>query len=244
MNIKSLFLQLFMPNRISKIASTEVVAKFRNQPAFPFLVSFPRTGSHWLRIILEQYTDQPLLVRSFYKHTSANYLLLHTHDMFLKETSQNVIYLYRNPTDVIYSQINYHHQDFMNDAVIINWSTQYAVHLIHWIYKENFSTQKILVKYEALKFTPSQEFKKICAFFDMKFDANKLENILKKITKETVKNQTKHDENVINLNNNYELKRTQFKKEKGQLIKSVFQQVCLQLKVNYDELSEKVFFND
>ena len=44
----------------------EVVKKNIEEPEFPFLISFPRTGSHWLRMIMELYFKRPALTRIFY----------------------------------------------------------------------------------------------------------------------------------------------------------------------------------
>jgi hypothetical protein len=95
----------------STIADQVVLRKHLEDPEFPFLVSFPRTGSHWLRMLLELYFERPLLTRTFFFPEKDNYLLLHTHDLELDVKRHNVMYIYRDPVDTIYSQIKYHKED-------------------------------------------------------------------------------------------------------------------------------------
>ena len=109
----------------AKVASKKVIDDFRNDPQFPFLISFPRTGSHWLRMMLEQYSNRPLLIRSFFEHPNKDYLLLHSHDMQLSEKRKNVLYLYRKPIDVVYSQLNFYQQDIHNLNLVLYWTNQY-----------------------------------------------------------------------------------------------------------------------
>ena len=78
-------------------ASSNVAREFAEDPNSPWLVSFPRTGSHWLRMMLERYSARPLLPRSFFDHDSTDYLLNHTHDLDFSCTVRRVIYLYRDP---------------------------------------------------------------------------------------------------------------------------------------------------
>ncbi len=39
-----------------------VVDYLRSNPDLPYLISYPRTGSHWLRLVMEEYFDKPSLV--------------------------------------------------------------------------------------------------------------------------------------------------------------------------------------
>ena len=49
----------------SRIINKQNVDLAYEDITFPFLVSFPRTGSHWLRMLMELYFDKPSLTRSF-----------------------------------------------------------------------------------------------------------------------------------------------------------------------------------
>ena len=61
----------------------DVVDAFVADPENTFLVSFPRTGSHWLRMLMELYFQRPSLVRVFYFNERADYMCYHTHDLDL-----------------------------------------------------------------------------------------------------------------------------------------------------------------
>lgn len=205
--------QYFRSKRDGKTASNKIIQEYRSNPQSPFLISFPRTGSHWLRMLLERYSDQPLLVRSFFDHSTTDFLLLHSHDMNLTENRKNVLYLYRYPTDVIYSQINFYQQDFRNRDFVLHWINQYAVHLIHWVFKEDFTEKKTLISYEKLKTDLSAEFQKALIHFGLTYDENKLLKVKAEIDKNKVIQQTKHDRRVMNLSKDYETNRTWFREQ-------------------------------
>ena len=47
------------------ISDQKIWQKYTSNPEFPYLVSFPRTGSHWLRNVMELYFEKPSLTRVF-----------------------------------------------------------------------------------------------------------------------------------------------------------------------------------
>lgn len=212
-----------MPSLISKIKTrwnnftlegyenVQKVQKIIDEPNFPFLVSFPRTGSHWFRFILEKYSDRPLLIRSFFNHNNSNYLLFHTHDLNLNTQKKKVVYLYRNPTDVIYSQLNYYNQNINDKNLIHFWTQQYTGHLIHWLFNENFTEKKLIIKYENLQNDLSNEFQKVCSFFDLNWDEKRLIKIASSIDKEAIKKKTYYDDKIIPRNKDYQKNKIIFK---------------------------------
>ena len=58
------------------LCTQEYARKYTCDPEFPFLVSYSRTGSHWLRMIMELYFEKPILVRIFYFIKKRNFLCL------------------------------------------------------------------------------------------------------------------------------------------------------------------------
>ncbi len=96
-------------NRSTTVTDPRILRRFLADLDSPVLVSFPRTGSHWLRMTMELYFERPSLVRVFYYPDRTNYLTLHTHDLpgVLPEDigadieRSNVIYLYRDPVDTV-----------------------------------------------------------------------------------------------------------------------------------------------
>ena len=96
----------------SYIIPHEIVKKYIHDEEFPWLISFPRTGSHWLRMIMELYFEKPSLVRVFYEKDAAEFTCYHQHDENLSlNWKKNVLYLYRDPTATVYSQMKYYMQD-------------------------------------------------------------------------------------------------------------------------------------
>ena len=99
------------PDGSVSVDDPEVIKSFTDNPDFPYLVSFSRTGSHWLRMIMELYFEKPSLVRAFYFKDANDFTCYHTHDMDLELRRENVIYLYRNPVETVYSQLCYYKED-------------------------------------------------------------------------------------------------------------------------------------
>ena len=116
-------------NKSIAINNNKIIEKFSANHQNTFLVSFPRTGSHWLRMMMELYFERPSLVRIFYYPERKAYLTLHTHDLNLDVERSNVIYLYRDPVDTIYSQLQYHKEDIYDQERIAFWSDFYGRHL-------------------------------------------------------------------------------------------------------------------
>lgn len=211
---------LFQAENLASVSvdDTKVIQAFVENPANPFLVSFPRTGSHWLRMVMELYFERPSLVRVFYYPSRRNYLTLHTHDMELNVVRQNVIYLYREPVDTIYSQMNYEKDDLEDPDRIRHWSGLYGRHLEKWLFKETFTIRKTIIRYDRLRDTPEHEFGKICAHFGQTLDADRLAKAMSKVTKEKVKEKTPHDPSVISLGAGYEDTRGVFRQKHASLV--------------------------
>lgn len=185
------------------------------------MVSFPRTGSHWLRMLMELYFERPSLVRAFYFHNQTDFLLHHTHDLDLKCERKNVIYLYRDPVDTIYSQLKYHKEKLDDVERIVYLADLYGRHLDKWLHQETFTEKKLLITYEEMNTDLISVFKKITRFFDETLDESKLQTAAEKITKDEVKQRTKHDKQVVQLGADYESVRTKFRETQSQLIWNV-----------------------
>lgn len=205
-------------NSSEAIEEQSVIDEFISNSNNTFLLSFPRTGSHWLRMLMELYFGRPSLVRVFYYPERNDYLTLHTHDLELDVEHTNVIYLYRDPVDTIYSQLQYHKEDIDDREKTAYWSNLYGRHLDKWLHKEMFTQRKTIIQYERLKTNMLEEFNKICMHFDSSLDAKKLEAASVAVSKEEVKKKTPHDLNAINLNEVYNENRNQFRSTYGDFI--------------------------
>ncbi|MBD1936509.1 sulfotransferase domain-containing protein [Microcoleus sp. FACHB-68] len=226
--IKSLLVE-FNTDKTGSLAiyDSQFIKKFVDDPNFPFLVSFPRTGSHWLRMVMELYFEKPSLVRVFYYKDCQDYLTLHTHDMNLDIYRKNVIYLYREPAPTVYSQMMYEKEDTRDLERVKYWSTLYGKHLAKWLIEETETEKKTIMRYENLLKDMATEFSKVTEHFEMQIDADKLQRATEKVSKEEVKKKTAHDPQVINRSGFYEISRKEFLQNNSELIGDlVLEQNC------------------
>ena len=209
---------IWSDNASVSISKRAIIDAFKANPANTFLVSFPRTGSHWLRMLMELYFGRPSLVRVFYYPECRDYLTFHTHDLDLDVVRTHVIYLYRGPVDTIYSQLQYHKENIDDRVRIVYWTDLYGRHLDKWLHQETFTTRKTVIRYERLKADLAGEFAKICAHFGESFDVTRLREAAALVTKDRVKQKTPHDPQVINLDRIYEEERHRFQAEHGDFV--------------------------
>lgn len=200
------------------ITDPAVIRRFTDDPDFPFLVSFPRTGSHWLRMLMELYFDKPSLVRAFYTAAPSDFTCYHSHDEDLKLERRNVIYLYRNPVPTIYSQLSYYREDPDDLIRITYWSSLYGRHLRKWLLTEKFTAKKTVLTYEALKSDLPVAFAALCGHFNLPLDAAKLEAANARVSKESLKKKTGHDNQVVNLSQSYEAARKCFQERHSRFV--------------------------
>ena len=194
----------------SSIDDPAVIKAYTDNPDFPYLVSFSRTGSHWLRMIMELYFEKPSLVRAFYFKDATDFTCYHTHDMDLELRRENVIYLYRNAVETVYSQLGYYKESPDNQEKRQHWTNLYARHLAKWLVHDDFTRKKTVITYEGMKSNMADEFFKVCRHFDEELDLRKLESILKKVSKGELKKKTSHDQQVVNLSVEYNTSREKF----------------------------------
>ena len=197
------------------ITDQSTIEAFKNDPNHTLLVSFPRTGSHWLRMLMELYFGRPSLVRIFYYPEKNDYLTLHTHDLELDAECRSVIYLYRDPVNTVYSQLRYHKEDINNRDRITYWSDLYGRHLAKWLHQEGFTRKKTIVRYERFKDPGNDEFRKICDHFKEPFEKERLDLAMSRVSKEHVQEKTVHDQQVINLTRQYTEERKRFHDRQG-----------------------------
>jgi hypothetical protein len=63
--LKKIISRILNPDGSVSIDDPAVTKSFTDNPDFPYLVSYSRTGSHWLRMIMELYFEKLSLVRVF-----------------------------------------------------------------------------------------------------------------------------------------------------------------------------------
>lgn len=221
--LKKLIKNILNSDGSVSINDQAVIKSFTDNPDFPYLVSFSRTGSHWLRMIMELYFEKPSLIRAFYFRDANEFTCYHSHDMNLELKRQNVIYLYRNPVETIYSQLRYDNEDTDDEEKRHHWTNLYARHLSKWLVHDDFTQKKTLLTYEDMKADMAKEFAKVCHHFGQELDENKIEQVLEKVSKAELKKKSAHDQQVVNLSDEYQLSRTEFaKKYSGQIFGEIY----------------------
>ena len=220
--LKNLIDRILNSDGSVSINDQTVIKSYINDPDFPYLVSFSRTGSHWLRMIMELYFEKPSLIRAFYFKHAKDFTCFHTHDMDLQLRRQNVIYLYRNPVETIYSQLRYYKEDPDDAEKRQHWTDLYARHLAKWLVYDDFTKKKTVLTYEGMRSDMAKEFAKVCHHFGRELDTPRLEHVLKQVSKDELKRKTAHDKQVVNLNEEYQLSRVAFTdKYSGQIIEEI-----------------------
>lgn len=216
--LKKFINRTLIADRSASIEDPKIIKTFTDDPDFPYLVSFSRTGSHWLRMIMELYFEKPSLVRAFYFKDTLDFTCYHTHDMDLKLQRDNALYLYRNPVETVYSQLGYYKENPDDQKRRQHWTNLYARHLAKWLVYDDFTKKKTVITYEGMKSDIHGEIKKICRHFGTDVDPAKLDSVLAKVSKDELKKKTKHDPQVVNLSNAYRNEREVFREMYGKLI--------------------------
>ena len=162
---------------------------------------------------MELYFEKPALVRVFYYKNATDFTCYHTHDMDLKLERENVVYLYRNPVDTIYSQLRYYKEDIDDKVRRRYWVRLYAKHLTKWLIEEDFTKKKAIITYEGMRIDMIKEFTKVVQHFGNDLNLRKLENALLKVNKNELKKKTKHDKQVVNMSSEYQLMKNEFSKK-------------------------------
>ena len=172
----------------------------------PRLVSYPRTGSHWLRIILEAYLEMPCGPQAFLFPDNDPWGI-HVHDRAVGQGAhqegpithlKKVIYLHRDPVNVIFSQFKYEGRTSVAESDVEKLICEYAAHLQRWRF-DNTDVGSILdITYEEIKLYPPVALTKIIKFLDYTVDDLKITSVCNQVDKELTKKMTPHDPRALN----------------------------------------------
>ena len=197
----------------------------------PVLISFPRTGSHWLRMAVELYFDRPMLTRHFFEHASDRMLLFHDHDKRLDfEPRGPVVYLYRGPVDVVFSELTYTHGEAAVERgaeEVIAVANHYRRHLRRWLLGEGRGghTPEAVVAYEWILDRPIDALRpvvEVLADDGDVFDQDRLAAAWAQITPSVVRERTEYIASVMDRAANKELRRALFRYRFGGRVLDVF----------------------
>ena len=184
--------------------------------SFPRLVSYPRTGSHWLRMMLEVHLGMPSYVQSFFDPNPAQCWGFHIHNRLVEEPHptegpviglKNVIYLYRDPIDTIFSQLKYEKKlprswsgqadDRLNQDVE-KISQEYYDHLQRWVFNHDDVENFMSLTYQELKDNPVEKLMLISTFLGMGGTIDTASEAVRRCDKSLTKKLTPHDRNALN----------------------------------------------
>ncbi len=198
-------------------------------PDLPYLISFPRTGSHWLRFFLELYFDRPLLTRWFFPHESEDFLLLHRHDRDGREITdrRDTLYLYRSIVNTIFSEATYLHQHRAPDLVwaeIAEIARLYREHLRKWLLREDVARRRSVIAYEWLLDRPFNVLPEVIRFFGAEPDTGRIAEIWPQVTHASVESRTGHEPRVIAADRAVQLRRDVFRYRFSERILDLFRE--------------------
>ena len=184
--------------------------------SIPRLVSYPRTGSHWLRMILEICVGMPCYVRSFFDPHPTSCWGIHIHNRIVNSPGptegkvrnlDKVIYLYRDPTSTIYSNLKYENVicetwDGYRSPEITSRVNQlvleYKNHLSRWMLDNKDIKEFTCLSYENLKQDPEDCVAGICKFLGVRVDNKKMLEAVEICSKSLTKKLTPHDGQALN----------------------------------------------
>ncbi len=194
----------------------------------PYLISFPRTGSHWLRMFLEQYFDRPLLTRWFFPHDNSDFLLLHRHDHDGEITDRrDTVYLYRGVVNTIFSQLTYDHRHL---AVDLPWEQikpeafLYRCNLQKWLVKEDAARRKHVVAYEWLLDRPYSVLPALIEFLGSAVDESRMREIWQRLDTGFVAERTTYNDRVMTRDPQIALRRELFRYRHGRALVDFFRE--------------------
>lgn len=190
----------------------------------PYYVGVSRSGSHWIRIVLEGYLGGKSPLSNFIACKDDIKVLMNhlsdfngTHDLLLDFQSDYVIYLYRNPIDCIFSNLKYDGTDISNRNRVDYYLDIWIKHIQKWYYDEQFTKKKVILCYEKLEQDFVSEFSKILFFLNLEIDEKKIINSKQNYSKSKIR-EIVHDKKVINNESDYEIQRNKFIELHGEYI--------------------------
>jgi len=217
------------------IAKEGVEANYTADPAFPYFISFPRTGSHHVKLFLELYFSRPLLNTTFFFPEKTDCLLRHGHDIVCTLKRDVTIYLYRNVVDTAFSYMNYHRSINVNrfntefgaatfKPYIVAVVEKYKKHLVHW---KGITSHPINYDLFAKRDFGHSGLKAVIKLLGGTFDKEKAIVCLDRLTKERANILTKDvpaakGRQIVQNSEAYEEARTRFRNEYGAFVQKVF----------------------
>jgi len=185
----------------------------------PVFISYPRSGSHWLNGLMELYFERPRLRHgpaSWFPNRN-DFMWFHDHDIHsdLELEHNNIMYLIRDPKDVIFSLLKAEHQ-VITDKLVYEQVSRLQKHYHKYL---NMPACNV-ISYHRMKRKPYEEFTKITEWLDHIFVPVVFDKVLHMVSKSKIidKAVDKRYFNKAMLSSDYEHERKQFKSAFGELI--------------------------
>jgi len=192
----------------------------------PYLVGFPRSGNHYVSVCLEKYTDNRSPI-SNYRGLAGRSLMVYrihagefrsTHDLNMDARFRNVVFLYRDPVDTLYSYCRY--MNILPNEVRIRQEADFwASHTMKWMFTETYSRRKVILCYDRLLADFCSEFGRLLDFFGIPKDEERMRHLQQSTPKEEIKALVdRKDGRVINVTKEYRVEKAEFVRTFGEII--------------------------
>jgi len=163
---------------VGRVAPFDVVIN----PNVVAMVGHYRTGTHWLCVLMELYFGHPVAPRTYF-YSERPFLAHCVHDgANLMGPRHQVIYLYRDPVDTVFSQS---HIGNITRRIDPTWlrsrARAYACHLARWL-TPGYVPHLVVIRYECMR----ADFHRICLLFNQEVDDNRLDQVFAQATKTVV----------------------------------------------------------
>ena len=214
----------------------EGIKAYYDDDSFPRLISYPRTGSHWLRIMLEEYLEMPCGPQAFFYPDSPPWAL-HVHDRFVGQEAyqegpvtnlKKVVYLHRDPIDTIFSQLKYEGFSEPTDREVDKLTEEYSLHIDRWLHNNEDISELFEITYEEMKLDTAASLRGILLFLGYAIDEDRIAKVCKQSSKSKTKSVTPHDPKALNAQSlnepeNYSFQKEAFKIKFGDRINNKFE---------------------
>jgi len=196
--------------KLHKLLKPEEEEKFIPSEKDVYLVSYPRSGNTWMRVMLAElmygesgdsladlgyYMPDSKKPQSIKNTIQSNFHIIKTHDPFMRnrlsENFRKVIYLVRDPRDVViswhrFSSVSYYKFDL--DQFIFEWvtgriyPTSWSTHVSSWTGPgyEKINIEMCIIKYEDLLVDTITNLQKVADFIDLDKSEDELRKAVKK----------------------------------------------------------------
>lgn len=176
----------------------------------PYLISYPGAGSHWLRMVVETATGcatgvTPLLRANTLGLNKVALWHAHDCDLTLSGDLGPMIYLFRDPTDVVLSNLFYYKMELLGtdllDLIVRKIASDYTAHMRAYSEIVSNSPRSTLIMFEDLKSCTQASVTSLFLFVERTGEFGSVpqdfEDAIVKLTKESTRNASTYNKRVM-----------------------------------------------